>query len=98
MPVMRDGTPRAEALVHPLYTTSVDYRTTATSWGPLEPWGPPVVQLHGLRPDPANPRRISDEELDALERRVITKATTGWTKPELAEPRVSGTVVVCPEW
>ena len=70
----------------------------STSWGALEPWGPPVVQLHGLRPDPANPRRISDEELDALERRVITKATTGWTKPELAEPRVSGTVVVCPEW
>jgi len=28
---MTDGTPRAEALVHPLYTTSVDYRTTATS-------------------------------------------------------------------
>ncbi len=31
----------------------------------------PVVPLDDLRPDPANPRRISDEELDALERRVI---------------------------
>jgi ParB family chromosome partitioning protein len=28
------------------------------------------VPIDQLRPDPANPRRISDEELDALERSI----------------------------
>jgi len=29
-----------------------------------------LVPIDQLRPDPANPRRISDEELDALEPRA----------------------------
>ena len=58
----------------------------------------PVVPLDDLRPDPANPRRISDEELDALERRVITTGEDRLDEAELAEPREPATVVVCPEW
>jgi hypothetical protein len=44
------------------------------------------------------PRRISDEELDALDRRVITTGEDRLEEAELAEPRESATVVVCPEW
>jgi hypothetical protein len=39
----------------------------------------PIDQLH---PDPANPRRISDEELDSLERSI---RQFGWHDPDKAE-------------
>ena len=46
----------------------------------------PIDQLH---PDPANPRRISDEELDALERSI---RQFGFVQPVLAR-RQDGTVI-----
>jgi ParB-like chromosome segregation protein Spo0J len=39
------------------------------------------VPIDQLRPDPANPRRISDEELDALERSL---RQFGFVQPVLA--------------
>ena len=40
-----------------------------------------LVPLDDLRPDPANPRRISEEELDALERSL---RQFGFVQPVLA--------------
>jgi ParB-like chromosome segregation protein Spo0J len=40
-----------------------------------------LVPLDDLRPDPANPRRISDQELDALERSL---REFGFVQPVLA--------------
>ena len=39
------------------------------------------VPIGQLRPDPANPRRISDEELDSLERSI---REWGFVQPVLA--------------
>ena len=39
------------------------------------------VPIDGLRPDPANPRRISDQELDALTRSL---RQFGFVQPVLA--------------
>ncbi|MGA3031319.1 MAG: ParB N-terminal domain-containing protein [Candidatus Limnocylindrales bacterium] len=47
------------------------------------------VPIDLLRPDPANPRRISDEELDALERSI---RQFGFVQPVLAR-RADGTVI-----
>jgi DNA modification methylase len=47
------------------------------------------VPLDQLRPDPANPRRISDEELDSLERSL---RQFGFVQPVLAR-REDGTVI-----
>jgi DNA modification methylase len=47
------------------------------------------VPIDRLRPDPANPRRISDEELDALERSI---RQFGFVQPVLAR-RQDGTVI-----
>jgi ParB-like chromosome segregation protein Spo0J len=47
------------------------------------------VPIDQLRPDPANPRRISDEELDALERSI---RQFGFVQPVLAR-RQDGTVI-----
>lgn len=47
------------------------------------------VPIDRLRPDPANPRRISDEELDALERSL---RQFGFVQPVLAR-REDGTVI-----
>ncbi|MGD0249057.1 MAG: ParB/Srx family N-terminal domain-containing protein [Candidatus Limnocylindrales bacterium] len=48
-----------------------------------------MVPIDQLRPDPANPRRISDEELDALERSL---RQFGFVQPVLAR-REDGTVI-----
>ena len=47
------------------------------------------VSIERLHPDPANPRRISDEELDALTRSM---RTWGVVQPLLAR-REDGTVI-----
>ena len=47
------------------------------------------VPIDGLRPDPANPRRISEEELDALERSI---RQFGFVQPVLAR-REDATVI-----
>jgi DNA modification methylase len=48
-----------------------------------------LVPIDDLRPDPANPRRISEEELDALERSL---RQFGFVQPVLAR-RYDGTVI-----
>jgi DNA modification methylase len=48
-----------------------------------------MVPIDQLRPDPANPRRISDEELDSLERSL---RQFGFVQPVLAR-REDGTVI-----
>ena len=47
------------------------------------------VPIDELRPDPANPRRITDEELDALERSI---RSFGFVQPVVAR-RADGTVI-----
>src|SRR5664280_3665843 len=47
------------------------------------------VAIDQLRPDPANPRRISEEELDALERSI---RQFGFVQPVLAR-RKDGVVI-----
>jgi hypothetical protein len=52
-----------------------------------------LVPIDQLRPDPANPRRISDEELDPLERSL---RQFGFVQPVLAR-REDGTVKLMPK-
>jgi hypothetical protein len=47
----------------------------------LRPLTVEQVPLDDLRPDPANPRRISDEELDALERSIASSASSSRCSP-----------------
>ena len=47
------------------------------------------IPIDGLHPDPANPRRISEEELDALERSI---RQFGFVEPVIAR-RVDATVI-----